>query len=347
MRKIIHIDLDYFYAQVEEQDKPYLKEVPFAVGGSGNNRGVLCTCNYVARRFGVRSAMSSKVALEKCPDLIILPVSMAKYKAASEKIREVFYSFTEKVEPLSLDEAYLDVSEIDDFSNSATLIAKAIKQDIFQATSLTASAGVAPNKLLAKIASDINKPNGLYVITPQNVMDFISDSEVGKLFGVGKVMQEKLYNMDIKTCRDLQCFSKQDLKQRFGQFGFNLYDYCRGVDHREVNPDRVRKSIGVENTYPHDLQEKMDCVKNLQLLYENLLNRVSTEYEKKVSGIFVKLTDTKFNKISVVRQTCEYDFELFELLFDELYTKTQYGVRLLGLGVKLSEVENKQMILEF
>ncbi|ORU76938.1 DNA polymerase IV, partial [Francisella tularensis] len=169
LRKIIHIDMDYFFAQVEEKANPSLKDKPFAVGGTNPKRGVISTCNYIAREYGVRSAMPTAIAMQKCPNLILLNTDFAKYKAASAVIRDIFYSFTDKVEPLSLDEAYLDVTDVKEYKNSATLIAQAIKQEIFNKTGLTGSAGVAPNKLLAKIASDINKPNGLYVVTPKQV----------------------------------------------------------------------------------------------------------------------------------------------------------------------------------
>lgn len=190
LKKIIHIDMDYFFAQVEEKANPSLKDKPFAVGGTNPKRGVISTCNYIAREYGIRSAMPTAIAMQKCPNLILLNTDFVKYKAASAVIRDIFYSFTDKVEPLSLDEAYLDVTDVKEYKNSATLIAQAIKQEIFNKTGLTGSAGVAPNKLLAKIASDINKPNGLYVITPEQVDSFVKDLPVKKLFGVGKVSQE-------------------------------------------------------------------------------------------------------------------------------------------------------------
>ena len=219
VKKIIHFDMDYFFAQVEEKANPSLKDKPFAVGGTNPKRGVISTCNYIAREYGVHSAMPTSIALQKCPNLVLLNTDFVKYKAASSVIKEIFHSFTDKVEPLSLDEAYLDVTDVQEYKNSATLIAQAIKQQIFNKTGLTGSAGVAPNKLLAKIASDINKPNGLYVITPEQVNSFIKDLPVKKLFGVGKVSQEKLKSMRVETCSQLQQISLNTLIDKFGKFG--------------------------------------------------------------------------------------------------------------------------------
>ena len=199
-KKIIHIDMGYFYAQIEENDNPYMRDKPFAIGSTNPHRGVLCTCNYIAREFGVSSAMSTSVALRKCPDLILLNVNMKKYKEVSIVLREIFNSYTHLVEPLSLDEAYLDVTDVQLHSNSATYIAKAIRNDILLKTGLTASAGIALNKLLAKISSGMNKPNGQYVIKPNEIDNFIKKLSFKKLFGVGKVTHKKLLVMNIETC---------------------------------------------------------------------------------------------------------------------------------------------------
>ncbi|APC94975.1 DNA polymerase IV [Francisella tularensis subsp. novicida] len=345
LRKIIHIDMDYFFAQVEEKANPSLKDKPFAVGGTNPKRGVISTCNYIAREYGVRSAMPTAIAMQKCPNLILLNTDFAKYKAASTVIRDIFYSFTDKVEPLSLDEAYLDVTDVKEYKNSATLIAQAIKQEIFNKTGLTGSAGVAPNKLLAKIASDINKPNGLYVITPKQVDSFVKDLPVKKLFGVGKVSQEKLKTMNVETCLDLQQLSLATLLDKFGKFGNNLYSYARGIDNREVNPVRIRKSVSVENTYLEDLKTLNACLEKLPSLYDKLTSRMTEKYYKSIVGIVVKFTDTKFNKTSLTRVAKTLDKEAIKSLIIELYQKQNHPIRLIGIGVKLGEIEDRQMKL--
>ncbi|AJI45724.1 DNA polymerase IV [Francisella tularensis] len=345
LRKIIHIDMDYFFAQVEEKANPSLKDKPFAVGGTNPKRGVISTCNYIAREYGVRSAMPTAIAMQKCPNLILLNTDFAKYKAASSIIREIFHSFTDKVEPLSLDEAYLDVTDVTVYKNSATLIAQAIKQEIFNKTGLTGSTGVAPNKLLAKIASDINKPNGLYVITPEQVNDFVKNLPVKKLFGVGKVSQEKLKSMNVETCSDLQQLSLATLVDKFGKFGSSLYNYARGIDNREVNPVRIRKSISVENTYLEDLKTLEACLEKLPSLYDKLTSRITDEHYKSIIGIVVKFTDTKFNKTSLTRVSKILDKEVIKNLIIELHQKQNHPIRLIGIGVRLGEVNDRQMEL--
>ncbi|KEI35939.1 DNA polymerase IV [Francisella sp. W12-1067] len=345
VRKIIHIDMDYFFAQVEEKANPNLKDKPFAVGGTNPKRGVISTCNYIARKYGVHSAMPTSIAMQKCPNLILLNTDFAKYKAASATIRKIFYSFTDKVEPLSLDEAYLDVTDVVEYKNSATLIAQAIKKQIFEKTGLTGSAGIAPNKLLAKIASDINKPNGLYVITPEQVDDFIKDLPVKKLFGVGKVSQEKLKSMNVETCSQLQQLSLNILTEKFGKFGSSLYNYARGIDNRIVNTIRIRKSISVENTYQNDLNTLDECLEKLPGLYKKLTSRISNAYYRRIIGVFIKFTDTQFNKRSMARISKIIDKKLFLDLIIELYKKQKNPIRLIGIGIRLGEIDDKQMDL--
>ena len=337
--------MDYFFAQVEEKDNPSLADKPFAVGGTDSRRGVVSTCNYIAREYGVRSAMPNAIAVKKCPDLILLPTSMAKYKAKSNIIRDIFYSITDKVEPLSLDEAFLDVTEVQQCLNSATLIAEAIKDKIYTETGLTGSAGVAPNKLLAKIASDINKPNGLYVVKPTDVDAFIKNLHVKKLFGVGKVTQDKLKSLGIEYCHQLQKVSQDELTRRFGRFGSNLYNYSRGIDYRIVNPERIRKSISVENTYFDNIDSLEICLDKLPELYNKLQGRITDEYSNRITGIFIKLTDSQFHKTSIARQINIPNLDDFTCLLKELYLKQHNPIRLLGVGVRLSEIDNKQMNL--
>ncbi|MGI9293811.1 MAG: DNA polymerase IV, partial [Pseudomonadales bacterium] len=248
VRKIIHCDCDCFYAAVEIRDDPSLQGKPVAVGGSADRRGVLTTCNYEAREFGARSAMPTAMALRLCPDLIVLPVSMEKYRVASQKVQSIFKEFTEQIEPLSLDEAFLDVSDTPLLQGSATRIAQEIRRRVAAQVGITVSAGVAPNKFLAKIASDWQKPDGLTVIRPEQVQDFVAQLPVNKIFGVGKVTAAKLQRLGVNSCADLQKLSLLELDQKFGRFGKRLFELSRGVDPREVQNERTRKSLSVEHT---------------------------------------------------------------------------------------------------
>lgn len=244
--------MDAFFASVEQHDNPDLKGKPVAVGGS-SERGVVAAASYEARKFGVRSAMSSKIAKRKCPDLIFVKHRFDRYKEISAQIREIFFEYTDLVEPLSLDEAYLDVTQIKKGKPSATLIAKEIKQQIFDKTGLTASAGVSYNKFLAKVASDVNKPNGIFVVTPIEAQEFIDNLEVKKFFGIGKVTASKLNKMGVWYGRDLRKIERLELVNLFGKAGNYYFEISRGEDKRMVQASRERKSIGAENTFEHDL----------------------------------------------------------------------------------------------
>ncbi len=236
-RKIIHIDCDCFYAAIEMRDDPSLASRPLAVGGAADRRGVIATCNYEARAYGVRSAMASAHALKLCPDLLILRPRMDAYREASRAIHEIFRSYTELIEPLSLDEAYLDVSDCRHFSGSATRIAQDIRRRVWEQLRITVSAGVAPNKFLAKIASDWKKPDGLFVITPDQVEDFVEGLPVDRLHGVGRVTAEKLKRLGIHDCGHLRQWSRVELLREFGVFGERLYSLARGIDQRPVSTD--------------------------------------------------------------------------------------------------------------
>ncbi|RME92654.1 MAG: DNA polymerase IV [Bacteroidetes bacterium] len=255
--------MDAFFASVEQRDFPELRAKPIAVGGGGM-RGVVAAASYEARKYGVRSAMPSVTAQRLCPHLIFVRHRFAVYKEVSQQIREIFYSYTDLVEPLSLDEAYLDVTKPKRGPLSATLIAQAIREEIYAATRLTASAGVSYCKFLAKIASDINKPNGMKVILPHEAMDFIAQLPIEKFHGIGKVTAAKMRRMGIRNGADLRTYDEIELVRRFGKVGRHYYRIVRGIDERAVNPKRVRKSIGAERTYPEDLsslaamQEKLD-----------------------------------------------------------------------------------------
>lgn len=252
MRKIVHIDMDAFYASVEQRDDPALRGKPVVVAWRGA-RSVVCAASYEARKFGVRSAMPALRAERLCPDAIFVPPDFTRYRAASRAVREIFLRHTDLVEPLSLDEAYLDVTEPKSALASATAVAKAIRAEIFDTTQLTASAGVAPNKFLAKIASDWRKPNGLFVIRPEQVEAFLAPLPVGKIPGVGKVMNAKLEALALYTCADLRAFDVRELERRFGRFGPRLQELAWGIDRRAVNPDQPVQSISAEDTFERDL----------------------------------------------------------------------------------------------
>lgn len=252
MRKIVHIDMDAFYASVEQRDQPELKGKPVVVAWRGQ-RSVVCAASYEARRYGIRSAMPALRAEKMCPDAIFLPPDFTRYRMVSKQIREIFISHTDLVEPLSLDEAYLDVSENKTGLASATEVAETIRAQIKETTSLTASAGVAPNKFLAKIASDWRKPDGIFVVRPHQIENFLKDLPVKKLPGVGKATQSTLVGMGVSTVSDLLAFELRELETQFGRFGVRLYNLARGIDNNEVNPDRPRKSISSEQTFETDL----------------------------------------------------------------------------------------------
>ena len=272
-RKIIHIDMDCFYAAVEMRDDKSLRNRPLAVGGDPSRRGVISAASYEARKFGVHSALSSARAKKLCPNLIIVHPNMKKYAEESRKIRAVFHQFTNLVEALSLDEAYLDVTGSNHFKGSATLIASEIRKIILKETGLTASAGIAPNKFLAKVASDWKKPNGQFVITPDKVYAFVLKLPVQKIWGVGKVTAEKMAKIGLKTCGDLQKLSINDLCSHFGSFGIHLYDICRGKDDRPVVTSRERKSLSIEETFSDDLRNYEECKGQLPILFKKFLKR--------------------------------------------------------------------------
>lgn len=254
IRKIIHIDMDAFYASVEQRDNPELRGKPIAVG-SGNKRGVVAAASYEARKYGVRSAMPSLTAKRLCPDLIFVKARFEVYREVSQQIREIFEEYTDLVEPLSLDEAYLDVTENKKGIRSAIQIAMEIRRKIQERTQLTASAGVSFNKFLAKIASDVNKPNGMKVILPEEAEAFLDRLPVHKFHGIGKVTAGRMHDLGIQTGADLKRWPLEDLVREFGRVGEHYYHIVRADDHREVNPHRIRKSIGAERTFPEDLED--------------------------------------------------------------------------------------------
>src|SRR6201991_2609629 len=320
------------------RDDPSLRGRPLAVGGRPEQRGVVATCNYEARRFGVHSAMSSALALRKCPDLLILPSAMEKYRIASRQIMAIYRDYTADVEPLSLDEAYLDVTRTDRCKGSATLMAEEIRERVRETVGVTVSAGVAPKKFVAKIASDWNKPDGLYVVRPSEVDAFVAALPVRKIFGVGKVTAAKLEKFGLSTCAQLREWPVVDLHRHFGVFGKRLYELSRGIDERPVRSHQERKSISVETTYVTDLRTLDECSNELRRLAEQLDVRIERAgAAAAVRKLFVKIRFADFQ-----RTTVECVFNVTHLptllaLLEKGFARRSKSVRLLGVGVRLEE----------
>ncbi|MDR3432219.1 MAG: DNA polymerase IV [Rouxiella aceris] len=348
MRKIIHVDMDCFFAAVEMRDDPSLRDIPLAIGGSKDRRGVISTANYPARRYGVHSAMSTAMALKLCPHLKVIPGRMEAYKEASRHIREIFSRYTSLIEPLSLDEAYLDVSDCTACSGSATLIASEIRQTIADELDLTASAGVAPIKFLAKIASDLNKPNGQFVITPDKVADFLRDLPLAKIPGVGKVTAGKLQEVGLLTCGDVQHYDLAILLKRFGKFGRVLWERCQGIDEREISPERLRKSVGVERTLAEDIHDWESCVALIERLYPELelrLTRVSPDLRIARQGVKLKFHD--FQQTTQEHVWPVLNKEDLLKVAQEAWNMRRggRGVRLVGLHVTLQDPQIERQLL--
>lgn len=347
-RKIIHIDMDCFYAAIEMRDFPELSQKPVAVGGDSKHRGVIATCNYAARKWGVRSAMPTAQALKLCPKLVLQPVRMEVYKQESQYIRRLFAEYTSLIEPLSLDEAYLDVSSSTQCQGSATWIAKEIRERIFQTRQLTASAGIAPNKCLAKIASDWHKPNGQKVILPEDIASFMIDLPVRKLFGVGPKMEARLKEEGISTCGELQHFSVDVLSKKFGILGLRLYELARGIDDRPVNPERIRKSISVEETFTTDLSNLESCLAILPRLILDLEERIRKAGDiSSIHSLFIKIKFNNFQKTTVEQVHGAIDLNLFSFLMKEGVSRKNLPVRLLGVGIKLKPMNNDPQLSLF
>jgi DNA polymerase-4 len=348
VRKIIHCDCDCFYASVEMRDDPSLRGRPLAVGGRADQRGVIATCNYEARHYGIHSAMATAQAIKLCPELILIPPNMEKYRIASRQIMDIYRDYTELVEPLSLDEAYLDVTASPHCKGSATLIAQEIRRRIFETVGITASAGVAPNKFVAKIASDWNKPDGLFLVRPAEVDAFVAALPVKKLFGVGKVTAAKLHRLGAQTCADLRGWSMADLQRHFGSFGARLYDLSRGIDQRDVNPVRERKSISTEETYTPDVPDLAACLALLPELYTHLQGRIKRNgAEKFINKLFVKIKFADFQQTTVECVGTAPDMDTYRHLLETGWLRASRPVRLLGLGVRLGDTENVEQLRLF
>ncbi|WP_086478897.1 DNA polymerase IV [Oceanospirillum sanctuarii] len=371
MRKIIHADCDCFFAAVEIRDNPSLIDKPIAVGGDADKRGVIATCNYSARAYGVRSAMPTAQALKLCPDLILCKGRMDEYKATAAAIREIFFELTDRVEVVSIDEAYLDVTDVAEFQGSATRMAQWLKAEVVKRTGVTISTGVAANKFLAKVASDWQKPDGLFVVTPDQVEDFVIQLPVGRIHGVGKVTEEKLKRLGIETCADLQQKTVKQLTEWFGKFGLTLYQRARGEDYREVVTERVRKSVSVERTYSENITRQDDLDQALDRLLPVLARRYQGYEDRQIRSVFAKVRFADFSSttvetafgselISSVSSTessdasaeglsdivadkqAEYSVAwlkraLFYPLMQEAVSRGSLNIRLLGIGVRLRD----------
>lgn len=337
IRKIIHVDMDAFYAAVEQRDRPELRGKPVVVGGPPNSRGVVATCSYEARKYGIHSAMPSSQAYRLCPRAIFVKPRFDVYTNVSKEIREIFYEYTDLVEPLSLDEAYLDVTENKKGILLATEVARQILKHIYQKTRLTASAGVSFNKFLAKIASDINKPKGLTVITPRMAPAFIDRLPIGRFFGVGKVTEKKMAALGIKTGADLKKMKKDELINRFGKVGSFYYNIVRSIDDRPVNPHRIRKSMGQEQTLSKDIDDRQQMLQVLEKIARSLEEHLK-KYRIKGRTITLKVKYYDFKQItrSITLEAPVDEGAVMMKYAKTLLDKTEAGkkkIRLLGISL--------------
>jgi DNA polymerase IV len=346
-RKIIHVDMDAFYASVEQMDNPLLKGKPVAVGGS-EIRGVVSAASYEARKFGVRSAMSGYLAKKLCPEIIFVRPHFDRYKEISKKIRKIFLDYTDLVEPLSLDEAYLDVTENKKGNPSATLIAQEIRKRIFEETGLTASAGISVNKFVAKIASDYNKPNGQKTVNPDEVEAFLEVLDVKKFYGVGKVTAERMYQLGIFTGADLKSKSMEYLEQHFGNSGHSFYNLSRGISYSQVRPNRTLKSVGAERTFNVNLSSEIFMEERLENIAKELERRLQ---KGKIAGktVTLKIKYSDFT-LQTRSKTLPYFISdkslIFETAKELLYQeKMKDSVRLLGISLHNLNTETKKSVV--
>ena len=340
LRKIIHIDMDAFFAAVEQRDNPQYCGKPLVVGGKPDSRGVVATCSYEARKFGIHSAMPSSKAYRLCPQAVFVKPRFEVYKEVSVTIRHIFSEYTELFEPLSLDEAYLDVTEVSCCQGSATLIAREIKQKIREQTGLTASAGISYNKFLAKIASDINKPDGLYLITPEQGPGFVEQLEIGKFHGIGKATENKMHTLGIRTGNDLKKCTLPLLVQHFGKSGQHYFNIARGIDNRLVTNYRPSKSVGVEITFQEDIEDHLVILQQLYALLDKALIKLAAKQMtahtltvKLKYHDFVQITRSKTLPQAITR------IEGFDVVLADLLKGTEVGIKKVRLlGVALSSL---------
>ncbi|MCA6078752.1 DNA polymerase IV [Fulvivirga sedimenti] len=345
VRKIIHIDMDAFFASVEQRDDVNLRNKPVAVGGSAE-RGVVAAASYEARKYGVRSAMPSRTAKRLCPNLIFVRPRFDVYKEVSDQIRGIFSEFTDLIEPLSLDEAYLDVTHNKIGLPSATLIAKEIRKRILEQTGLTASAGISINKFLAKTASDVNKPNGQFLIPPEDAEAYVDTLPIERFFGIGKVTADKMRQMGIFFGKDLKQYSREDLVIRFGKAGHYYYQIARAIDERPVNPNRIRKSIGAENTFSRDLVRITDVEQELKRIAGTVSGRMKrSESAGKTLTLKVKFDDfTVITRSKTIHGLIENEQDILDLIptLLEQAELEKFRIRLLGLSVSHLNTEEEE-----
>ncbi|WP_159949590.1 DNA polymerase IV [Polaribacter septentrionalilitoris] len=345
-RKIIHVDMDAYYASVAQLDNPELRGKPIAVGGGGD-RGVVSAASYEARKFGVKSAMSNVLAKQKCPHIIFVKSDFARYKELSAKIREIFYEYTDLVEPLSLDEAYLDVTENKKGNPSANDIAREIRQRIYDETGLRASAGISINKFIAKVASDINKPNGQKTVHPEEVLQFLEELPVNKFYGVGKVTAAKMYNLGIFVGNDLKKKTLEELVQLFGKSGAHYYNIVRGIHNSPVKPNRIRKSLGAERTFRENISSEIFMLKKLENIADELERRmIKANTKGKTVTLKIKYSDfTQQTRSKTVPNFLQLKTEFMPIVKELLYQeKLLNSVRLLGISFGNLNTEKKEPV---
>ncbi|MEO0895621.1 MAG: DNA polymerase IV [Bacteroidota bacterium] len=352
-RKIIHIDMDAFYASVEQRDNPELRGKPVAVGGS-RERGVVAAASYEARKYGVRSAMPSSRAYRLCPDIVFVKPRFDQYRSVSREIREVFYAYTDLVEPLSLDEAYLDVTENKKGMGSATAIARSIRAEIKEKTQLTASAGISINKFLAKVASDIHKPDGITLIPPEKAISFLEKLPIKKFFGIGAKTEAKMKRLGIHTGADLKKKSEIELVRLFGKVGRHYFRIVRAEDDRPVKPNRIRKSVGAENTFSEDIPDTETMLEKLRPILKKVVERMAV-YPTGGKTVTLKIKYHDFQQQTrsktVGKFLSSYE-EIFPIVIDLLHSQeVEKPVRLLGVAMSnldlVEEKDGRQLTLEF
>ncbi|PJZ68168.1 DNA polymerase IV [Leptospira perolatii] len=350
-RKILHIDMDAFYASVEQRDNPDYRGKPIVVGGPPNSRGVVCAASYEARKFGIRSAMPCSQAYRLCPSAIFVRPRFEIYKIVSRQIREIFLEYTDKVEMLSLDEAFLDVTENKKGIQYATSIAKEIRSRIFESTNLTASAGVGTSKFVAKVATDRNKPNGMTVVRPEDTLSFIESLPIESFPGVGKVTHKKMLEIGIRNGTDLKKTSREELLKHFGKMGNWLYNVARGIDEREVESSRLRKSLGAESTFSQDLIQKEDLVSELEAISEELERRLlKSNFSARTFSLKIKFKDftvkSRSRTFTEAPRTKEAFLKVSLEMLEEFLTEngtSAVPIRLLGLSLSHPESSNKDL----
>lgn len=344
LRKILHVDCDCFFAAVEMRDDPSLRDIPLAIGGSRERRGVIATCNYPAREYGIHSAMPTARALRLCPHLTLLSGHFEKYREVSAQIQAVFRELTPLVEPLSLDEAFLDVTGVEGFRGSATWMARWIKAECYRRTGITVSVGAASSKFLAKIASDWEKPDGLTVIPPERVDAFVRELPVKKLHGVGPATGAKLDAMGITTCAHLRELPIERLIEEFGKFGRRLFELARGIDERPVRVERERKSVSVETTFDRDLPDLASARAALAPLCEKLKGRLERHGNPPLAGLFVKVRFNDFSLTTLESRGLSPAPESYTRLLEQAWARASRPVRLLGVGVRLLPEDARQQL---